>query len=52
MNLDRDNDRIYFRSITDIDELCANLKKCGQTDSEIAWFRNMYERYKTQTTTI
>ena len=47
-----DEDRKYYQSIVDIDELCLNLKKCGRTDSEIAWFRNMYEKYKTQTVDI
>lgn len=47
------DDRKFYQSIKDIDELCLNLKKCcGRTDSEIAWFRNMYEKYKTKTVNI
>jgi hypothetical protein len=47
-----EDDKKYYQSIKDIDGLCINLKICGRTDSEIAWFRNMYEKYKTQTVDI
>lgn len=48
MDKNDDDDRKFFQSITNIDELCENLKRCsGRTDSEIAWFRNQYEKYKT-----
>jgi hypothetical protein len=48
-----EEDRKFYQSITNIDELCENLKRCcKRTDSEIAWFRNMYEKYKTKTVDI
>ena len=50
--MDNDDDRKFYQSIKNIDELCENLKKCGRTNSEIAWFRNEYEKYKTIKTDI
>jgi len=48
-----EEDRKFYQSIKDIDELCENLKRClGRTDSEIAWLRNMHEKYKTKTVDI
>lgn len=43
------DDRILYGSIKNIDELCENLKRCcKRTDSEIAWFRNEYNKYRTK----
>ena len=53
MNEDEKDEKEYietFKKMTDQDrnDLYINLKHCGRTNSEIALFKNHYEKYLTK----